>query len=78
MASDKSELLEFPESAVLGLPPVDIGGLESFHRKRSIDDGPGFRQGSDRTGRQHLHGDVAERGRFDRSGDDQCGPWRWR
>ena len=43
---------------------------ESLDRERSFDYLPRLAQRANRAGRDHLHGQVPECGRFDRAGDD--------
>ena len=51
---------------------IGVRRLEAFDRERPIDDRARLGERRHRAGRQHLHRDVAERGRLDRPGDDRA------
>src|SRR5436189_571943 len=57
------------EPPVLRVPAVRRHRLKALGRKRSVDDRARLGQRRDGAGGKHLHGDVAERGRFDRAGE---------
>ena len=52
------------------VPPIGRDGIETFQRERAFDDLAGLGERGHRAGREHLHRDVAERGRLDRTGED--------
>src|SRR5436190_19826556 len=68
--SGTTELHVLLEAAVLRIPTVRRRRLESFDGERSFDHLARLSQRRHRTGRQHLHGDVTERGRLRRPGHD--------
>src|SRR5712691_3777930 len=59
------------ETTVLGIPSFGGGRFESLYRKRSLDRVSRAGNRADRAGRHHLHRDVPERRRLDRSRHDR-------
>src|SRR3954470_6386467 len=67
--SDTGQLHVIEEAAVMRGPAIGGHGLEPLRGKRMLDDPARFANRADGARCEHLHADVAERGRFDRPGD---------
>src|ERR1700687_71974 len=68
VVSDIGRFAVLLESLGFAIPSIGIAGLEHVGGERSIDDRAGLLERAHRAGGDHLHRDVAKRGRLGRTG----------